>query len=324
MTRALIVLAGAALVLSATSAATLVPQRTVTSSAAIAALSVTGRTVVFAVAETAQDCAYVRSWDPRTGRIRTFGVRRNFPCEEKVSTGRGISQVSTSGRRVLWVTYEGGNFRESRLWTATPTRPASRLLLSVTRNVDAEPDPILLGVGTRDGVPYALDRAVTYLADNGARRFRTTLPARVRLLTSGLGAGSQRVLASLVDGRVVLLSKTGAVVRTDEYAPSQVRAIALGAAGPLVQVGLTVNVGPFTGGTKVVLPPGGQMLDYRQGRIVYRKGTQVRARQIATGADTLLRTIPVKAWQPMPFATGAGGSAWATVRTVSWRGASLD
>ena len=69
------------------------------------------------------------------------------------------------------------------------------------------------------------------------------------------------------------------------------RAIALGLVGPLVQVGATVNIGPFAGGTKVTLPAGALMLDYRQGSIVYRKGTQVRVRRVATGKDTLLRVI---------------------------------
>ena len=71
---------------------------------------------------------------------------------------------------------------------------------------------------------------------------------------------------------VVLLSRTGAVLRTDEYDPGSVRAIALGLVGPLVQVGNVVHVGS----ADVTLPAGALMLDYRQRAIVYRKGTQVR------------------------------------------------
>ena len=63
------------------------------------------------------------------------------------------------------------------------------------------------------------------------------------------------------------------------------------------------------------------MLDYRQRTIVYRKGTQVRSRHITTGADRLLRAIPVKPWQPMLFSTDNWGSAWATGASVSWRSA---
>lgn len=323
MPRHLFALGGVALTLCGVAAAAPAPTRTVANPAPVSALALTGRTVAWAVAERDGRCAFVRRWDTATGRVRTFGVRRHVSCADELSTGRGISQVSTSGRRLFWTTYAGGNFRETGLWTATPTRPASRRLLFVSRNVDTDPDPVLLGAGTRDGVPYALDSTLTYVADNGARRFRVTLPARVRMLTSGLGPGSGRVLAALDDGSVVLLSKTGRVLRTDEYAPSQVRAIALDVAGPLVQVGRTVNVGALTGRTKVLLPPGGLLLDSRQGGIVYRKGTQVRARQIATGVDTLLRVIPVRSWQTMPFATNTAGSAWARARTVSWRRGSL-
>jgi hypothetical protein len=127
------------------------------------------------------------------------------------------------------------------------------------------------------------------------------------------------VLAALADGDVALLSRTGAVLRTDEYAAASVRAIALGLVGALVQVGNVVHIGSGD----VTLPAGALMLDYRQRAIVYRKGTQVRMRHIGTGADRLLRTIPVKPWQPMPFSTDSWGSAWATGATVSWRSGPL-
>jgi hypothetical protein len=164
---------------------------------------------------------------------------------------------------------------------------------------------------------------VTFVTSSGARLFRTAVAAPVRLVTSGVGPGSARVVAALDDGSVVVLSRTGVALRTDDYPAGEVRAIALGLVGPLVQVGATVNVGPSDRGTKVTLPAGALMLDYRQGSIVYRRGTQVRARRISTGEDTLLRVIRVKPWQTMPFATDPGGSAWADGRRVSWRSGPL-
>ena len=65
------------------------------------------------------------------------------------------------------------------------------------------------------------------------------------------------------------------------------------------------------------------MLDHRQGRIVYRTGSQVRARRVATGDDTLLQVIQVEPWQPMLFATDSWGSGWARARSVSWRSGPL-
>ena len=177
----------------------------------------------------------------------------------------------------------------------------------------------MLGAGTRDGVPYAAGGTVTYVSEGGARLFRTELGSPVRLLTSGIGPGQARVLASLADGREVLLSSTGQLIRTVEHEPGDVVAVALALPGPLVQIGREVTVGPAS----VTLPPGARMLDYRQGQILYRTGSQVRMRRVATGDDSLLQVIQVKPWQPMLFATDSWGSGWARARSVSWRSGPL-
>jgi len=119
----------------------------------------------------------------------------------------------------------------------------------------------------------------------------------------------------------VTLSRTGSVLRTDEYGTG-VRAIALGLVGPLVQVGNAVTIGRPTG-TKITFPAGALMLDYRQRAIVYRQGTQVRKRHIATGADTLLQVIAIKPYEPMFFSTDSWGAAWAKGAAVSWRSGAL-
>lgn len=315
--------ASAALVATGSAAALLTPGRTVTTPARVTAISVTGRSVAYAVARTAASCGSVALWNPGTrGRLWTFGTRTIVGCEEGPSGGFGIPSVAVSGQRVFWLTGIGGNFTDWQLWSATPTRRSARRLAFASSETDGPP-AIVLGPGTHDGVPYAVRGTVTFVGPSGSRLFRTALERPVRLLTSGSGVGTARVLAALADGRVVLLSKTGSVLRTDDYRSEEVRAIALGLVGPLVQVGSTVNVGPFAGGTKVTLPAGALMLDYRQGRIVYRKGTQVRARRVATGEDTLLQVIPAPSWRTMPFATDAGGSAWADGRRVSWRSGPL-
>ena len=315
-------LAVVVLLLPASAAALLTPGRTVTNAGAVTALSVTHRSVVYAVGRTTRDCGHVRLWDTATRGWWTFGERTIRGCEEGPSGGFGIAQVATSGRRAFWVTHIGGNFTDYRLWTATPGRSSPRRLALGTGESGAPP-PIVLGAGTREGVPYAVEGTVTYLDDAGARQFRTELGSPVRLLTSGPGAGTARVLASLADGRVVLLSRAGAVLRTDEYAPGAVRAIALGGAGPLVQVGRTVNVGPFAGGTRITLPAGALMLDYRQRAIVYRRGTQARMRHVSTGADALLQAFAVRPWQPILFSTDSWGAGWAKGATVGWRSGPL-
>jgi hypothetical protein len=307
----------ASLAVPATATALLTPGRTVANAAPVTALSVTHRSVVYAVGRTKAACGQVRLWDTGTRGLWSFGERTIVACEQNPSGGYGIAQVATTGRRVFWVTNIGGNFTDYQLWTATPTRRSPRRLAFASGASGSAP-AIVLGTGTDEGVPYAVGTTITYVSASGARLFRTTVDSPVRLLTSGRGVGTARVLAALADGRVVLLSKTGSVLRTDTYAPSAVRAVALALAGPLVQVGDTVNVGPSAGGAKVALPSAALLLDYRQGQIVYRKGVQARARQIATGRDTLLTTIPLKTWQPMLFSVD-WGSAWANGTTVSWR-----
>jgi len=315
--------AALALGLAGSAAALLTPGRTLTAPAPVTAISVTDRVVAYAAGRTKTNCGSVVLWDtPRRGHW-TFGTRTILGCEEGPSGGFGVPSVAVTGRRAFWLTRIGGNTTDWQLWSATPTRRVARRLAFASSDTDG-PAAIVLGPGTNDGVPYAVGQEVTFVGPSGARLFRTAVDAPVRLVTSGVGAGTARVVVALDDGRVVLLSRTGVALRTDDYGPAEVRAVALGLAGPLVQVGSTVNVGPFAGGTKVALPAGALMLDYRQGAIVYRKGTQVRARAIATGRDTLLRVIRVKSWEPMPFSTDAGGSAWADGRRVSWRSGPLE
>jgi hypothetical protein len=308
-----------AVVLTGTAAAVLAPGRSVTNAAPVSALSVTGRSVAYAVGRTKADCGTVRLWDTGSRGLWTFGSKTIVDCEEGFSGGFGIAQVATSGRRVLWVTNVGGNFTDYQLWTATPTRPASRRLAFASAETGGPP-AIVLGNGTRDGVPYAVGGTVTLVGANGARLFRTDLGSPVRLLATGTGPRQARVVAALADGRVVTLSRDGQIVATGEEGPGAVAAIALGLHGPVVQVGRTVTVGTAT----VTLPGGGVVLDYRQGTVVYRKGTQVRSRVVSSGADSLLQVSAVKPWQPLPFSTDTAGSAWAKGATVSWRSGPLS
>ncbi len=307
-----------ALVVTGSATALLIPERTQTAPAPVTAISATGRSVAYAVGRTPTSCGSVRLWNTATRGLWAFGSKTIVGCEEGPSGGFGIPSVAVSGQRVLWLTQIGGNISDWELWTATPTRRTPRRLAFASSETDGRP-AIVLGAGTADGVPYAVGDTITYVASSGARRFRKSLASPVVLLTAGAGPGRARVVASLADGRVVVLSRTGTVLRTNAYEPGEVTAVALAPAGQIAQTGRDVRVCCSTAGPFVTtLPPGAGMIDYRQRTIVYRKGTQVRARSVPTETDTLLRVIPVKPWQTMPFATDTGGSAWATGRTVSW------
>ena len=150
------------------------------------------------------------------------------------------------------MTYVGGNIREYDLWTATPRRTSPRRLAEASSDVDSGERPLVLGAGTREGVPYAVGATITYVADDGRRLFRVSVGSPVRLLAAGIGPGAQRVVASLADGRVVVLSKTGSVVRTSDYEPETVTAVLLALPGAIVQTGTDVRVGATT----VALPAG--------------------------------------------------------------------
>ena len=312
---------GLALVGSA--GALLTPGRTLTAPAPVTALSVTNRVVVYSVGRTRANCGSVVLWDtPRLGHW-TFGSRTILGCEEGPSGGFGIPAVAVTGERAFWLTAIGGNVTDWQLWSATPTRRLARRLAFASSDTDGPP-AIVLGPGTSEGVPYAVGATLTYVAPSGARLFQVDLGSEVRLVAAGRGPARARLVAALADGRVLVLSGAGAVLRTASYEPNEVVAVALAGTGQVVQTGRDVSVccsptGPFV----TMLPAGATMLDYRQRTIVYRRGIQVRSRQVPSEADALVRIVPVKPWQSMPFATDTAGSAWASGRVVSFRSGPL-
>jgi hypothetical protein len=317
MRRLVPVLALVALLVPAAASAVLTPGRTVPNAAAVTALSVTHESVVWAVGRSQRDCGHVRLWDTSSKGLWTFGDKTIRGCEEGPSGGFGISQVATSGRRVFWVTHIGGNITDYQLWTATPTRRSPHRLAFASSETGDAP-AIVLGVGTQEGVPYAVGSTVTYVGADGARLFRVTLDSPVRLLAAGPSFGTARVIAALDNGDVTVLSKTGARLRTDTYDPGAVRSVQLAYGGPVIQVGDVVTVGSATTGTKVTLPSGGLMLDYRERAIVYRLRTEARSRALGNGSDVLLLQIAIKPWQPMLLSLD-WGYGWAKGSTVYWR-----
>lgn len=301
---------------AATARAVNPPGRNQTRPAPITDLALTHASIAFAVAATARDCDHVELWHPDSHGTWRFG--RPHPCGDVTSTGSGIWDVAVGSSRVLWLEYAGGNIREWILKTATITKKAPRQLRFVARDVDAAP-PIVLGPGARDGIPYAVDRRVVFLADTGAAIFRWTAPERVVALAAGPEIGTAagaRVAALLEDGELVLLSRGGTVLRTLTHAPGTVRSIQLAGVGPVVQVGREVRiVGPSE--KSVLLPSGALMLDYAEGRVLYRVGRTVYTLRVSTGAHAqLLARFPTTR---TPVALDPHGLAWATGRAVHWK-----
>ena len=291
------------------------PGRTLVRPARITQIGLTHATVVFSVAGTKADCDHVEMWNTDTKGTWRFGKASPIPCNEGASTGQGIWSVAATSRRALWLSYIGGNLRDWQLYTATPTKKTPRRLRFVERDVDAAP-PIVIGPGSEAYVPYAVDAQVTLLRDNGSAAFTWTAPANVRALTTGAGPGGARVAALLETGEIVTLSDTGAVLATLPYAPGAVRAIALAPSGVLAQLQGAVEITKGPSKKTVTLPAGASLLDYAEGRILYRLGVGIHALRVSDAQDTLLLQGTKKT--PVLAAYDTRGLAWAAGTRVDW------
>jgi hypothetical protein len=296
------------------------PGRTRAEPSPITALSVTGSSVVYAVADNAAktDCAHVYLWHTAGGSIGKwrFGKPTHEPCSEGPSTGSGVAGVAMSAGRALWVQFVGGNLRDWQLFTATATKTKPRQLAFAERDVDA-PAPIVVGKGTPQSVPYAVDTKVTLLGDSGAAVFKWTAPSPVRAIASGRGPNGAAVAVLLAAGVVDLLSSSGTVVGSYPYQPGEATALTLAPVGLVVQVSGSVQVRKGTKLTTIPLPAGAKMFDYGQGRIYYTLGGAVHALAVAGSVDSLLVAATPGKTTVASYAT-AGGFAWAVGNKVSW------
>jgi hypothetical protein len=322
MPRVALLLAAALLTgaLAATAEGVTTRGRTRIEHAPIVALSVTGRSVTYAVGDNASktDCAHVYLWRTAggpTGKWR-YGKPTEEPCIEGLSTGSGISAVAMSAERSLWIQYAGGNLRDWQLYTATRTTTKPRQLAFVEQDVEL-PSPIVVGQGTLAAVPYAVKQTVTYLGDDGAAVFKWTAPASVRLLAAGHGPGGAQVAAVLDSGVVDLLSGSGKVVRSYTYSPGAVTAVSLAPAGLVVQTGTTIAIRNGARITTLALPKGAKMFGYGEGRVYYSLTGSLHARKVSSGVDSPLVAPRLGRSAIGSFAT-AGGFAWAIGNQISW------
>jgi hypothetical protein len=208
----------------------------VTVSHTVAAVAADGKWVALAANGGARTCERAYLW--RTAPSRLIPLGRERVCEI-TSTGRGVGGVSVAGSRALWITYAGGNTREWTLWTASASSPRPRQLQFVAVDVE-EPQPVLVGAGDGELLPYAVRDTVTALRANGARAFRWQAPARVLALAA---RGGQLAVA-YAGGKVAVLSPAGRPLRTETFA-SDVTSVALTANGLVAQRGRTLE---FRGG----------------------------------------------------------------------------
>ena len=224
--RRLVVIAAllGSLVLSGGALGVLTPGRTVTSAAPVTALSVTGRSVVWAVGATGASCGSVRLWDTGSRGLWTFGERTIVGCDGGPERRlRDLVRLDLRAPRLLADAHRRQHHRlaaldrDSDAQVAAPARVRlvghGRAGRDRPRGRDARGRPLCRG---RHGhVRERHGRAAL-------PRRRST--ARCACSPPGPGPGRPRVLAALADGRVVLLSRTGARPRGPMTTTRAVRA----------------------------------------------------------------------------------------------------
>lgn len=297
-------------------ASALTPDRTIVTPLPVQNLALTGRSVAFVADAPARlQCARIGLWNAATNQRVIFESKEQ--CLEEGSTEQGVWEVALATRRLLWLTFAGGNFREWSLWTATTTQRTPRRLRFVARDVDAPP-PIVVGPGTAEGVPYAVDREVVYLAEDGKAIFTTTAAAPVRAIAAGQGPNGVRVAALLASGLIVGLDRRGQNVTTlDRFPASRVAALRVTPRGIAFQEQNDVHFDDML----VRLPRGAKMVDVAQGRVLWTSAGNLGATTIATG--TSVRLVDGTRRKPAHGQIEPQGVAWSVGRAVRWRGGTL-
>ena len=290
-----------------------VPGRTQTRNGPITSIGLTHASVAFSVGKTKTDCDHVELWNTDTRGTWRFGRKR--PCGD-LPLFSGIGQIGVATDRVVWISYAGGNNTDWQLWTATPTKSTPKQLAFVERDSMGAP-AVVVGSGTQQAVPYAVGASVTWLGENGTAVFKWTAPSEVRAVTSGSGPYGWSVAALLAAGDVTVLDHSGVVAKSYAFAPGTVRWIGLAPGGLLVQVpGAKVEIHRGAATRTVQLKPNAIVLDYAEGRILYRVGQTFWLRNVATGADTQL--LQGSRRQPIAAMLDTRGLAWIQGLSANW------
>jgi hypothetical protein len=296
------------------------PGRSITAPLPVQRLAATGRMLAY-VADAPQrlQCARIGLWNTKTLRARLFGSQEQ--CLEQTSTGQGVWDVAVATNRVLWLTYAGGVTREWTLWTASATKRKPRQIRFVAREVD-EPAPIVIGPGTAEGIPYAVDRELVYLGDDGRAIFRTSVDSPVRAIAAGYG-GRVRVAALLADGRVVGLDSAGQEYTADRFPSRAVTTLRVVGRGIAVQTGDEVEItAPRPHDTVTVeLPSEAKLVDVAQGLVLFSDAGDLWIESIATKRRA--RVVDGTPSRPALGQLEPHGLAWVRGRTVSWTSATL-
>jgi hypothetical protein len=259
------------------------------------------------IAWTRSACEGAVLWLP--GIRQRWLFRVSAPCPA-TSTGRGVSAVAVTARRVAFLSYVGGNTREWRLWTATPTASRPRLLRMASADADA-PSPILLGNGGEHGIPYAAGRDVFVLAGDGHRALTWHAPANVVSLNEHSGM----VAATLADGTVQTVAVPPSTATGASYPQPGARAAQAIAGGVVIDAtgGIYLRRGSQT--LRFDVPSGAHLLGYSDGWLVYSTGPDIHVYSYQRKQDVLARSVRST---PVTADADRGGMGWANGGTLCW------
>jgi hypothetical protein len=304
-----LVAAGGALALQA-------PGRTKVYPGQVTLVALNDASFAFVVARSKNDCDHVELWNIDVKGLWRFG--KPGPCTNLGSTGAGISALGVSGNRALWVRYNGGNFRDWQLMTATTTQRVPKQLRFVEQDVELSTPPFVIGDSTDGiGIPYAAGKQVVLLGANGAAVFKRTEPARVAAITAGLGSGGAVVAVLLDTGEVDMLKQNGSLAWSVTYPAGAVQTIALAPKGLIVGLASNVEIRKPSGATTTVaLPTGARMTDYAEGRILYARPASVGLLGVTSGKSTPL--LLSTAAGPVVATLDAHGLAWGKGNTANY------
>jgi hypothetical protein len=256
-------------------------------------------------------------WTPATceGAVLWVpGIRQRWlfhvpgPCPA-TSTGRGVSAVAVSGRRVVFLSYVGGNTRDWRLWTATPTAKRPRLLRTASADAGSA-SPILLGNGGEAGIPYAVGRDVVVLAGDGHRVLTWDAPADI--VSLNVHAGS--LAATLADEtvQVVSLLRTTSVASYDQPGARAAEAIT---GGVVIEGTDGIHLRKGSQALRFDVPAGARMIGYTDGWLVYGLGRRIHLYSYQQSQDVLARTVRAA---PISADADRGGMGWRNGGTLCW------
>ena len=276
--------------------------------AAVGAVDVSAGSFAGAVGWTHSTCEGAILWLPGIRQRWLFHVPG--PCPE-TSTGRGVSAVAVTEQRIVFLSFVGGNTREWRLWTATPTAKRPRLLRTASADADAA-SPILLGNGGEAGTPYAVGRDVFVLAGDGHRVLTWHAPADIVSLNVHSGV----LAATLADDTGPDTARPA--VNHDERVvrpARRARAAEAIAGGVVIEAADGIHLRKGARTLRFDVPTGARLLGYSDGWLVYAAGREIHLYSDQRKQDILARTV-----RSGPVAADAdrGGMGWTNGGALCW------